>query len=59
MIQIRNDVFETNGSILWNDETADEECEYGKRWRCWDKRPTEEQRKAVAWETPKEEDDAE
>lgn len=24
--------------------------EYGKTWRCWNKRPTNEQRKAVAWE---------
>lgn len=23
---------------------------YGQIWRCWDKRPTEEQRKAVKWE---------
>lgn len=23
---------------------------YGKRWRCWTKRPTEDQRKAVKWE---------
>ena len=24
--------------------------EYGKTWRCWNKRPTDEQRKAAAWE---------
>lgn len=23
---------------------------YGKRWRCWTQRPTDEQRKAVKWE---------
>ena len=23
---------------------------YGKRWRCWDIRPTDEQRKAVKWD---------
>ena len=23
---------------------------YGKLWRCWSARPTEEQRKAVAWD---------
>ena len=23
---------------------------YGKRWRCWTKRPAEDQRKAVKWE---------
>lgn len=27
------------------------DCEnYGKRWRCWTKRPTKDQRKAVKWE---------
>ena len=24
--------------------------EYGKTWRCWSARPTEEQRKAVKWD---------
>jgi len=27
-----------------------EYSEYGKSWRCWDKRPTDEQRHAVKWE---------
>lgn len=27
--------------------------DYGDRWRAWSARPTEEQRKAVAWEPPK------
>lgn len=27
---------------------GDEDC--GKRWRCWNKRPTDEQRKAVEWD---------
>lgn len=26
-----------------------EYSEYGKSWRCWNKRPTDEQRKAVKW----------
>ena len=26
-----------------------EYSEYGKSWRCWDKRPTDEQRQAVKW----------
>ena len=26
-----------------------EYSEYGKSWRCWDKRPFDEQRKAVKW----------
>lgn len=24
-------------------------CEYGRTWRCWTSRPTEEQREAVKW----------
>lgn len=27
-----------------------EYSEYGRSWRCWDKRPTDEQRQAVSWE---------
>lgn len=27
-----------------------ESDEYGKTWRCWSARPTEEQRKAVKWD---------
>lgn len=27
---------------------------YGKLWRCWSARPTEEQRKAAKWDPPKE-----
>ena len=27
-----------------------EYSEYGKSWRCWDKRPTDEQRQAVTWD---------
>lgn len=27
---------------------------YGKDWRCWTSRPTDEQRKATPWEPPKE-----
>lgn len=27
-----------------------EYSEYGRSWRCWDRRPLEEQRKAVKWE---------
>ena len=33
--------------------------DYGKWWRCWTSRPTEEQRQNTPWEPPKEEDDAE
>lgn len=27
-----------------------EYSEYGRSWRCWDRRPSEEQRNAVKWE---------
>ena len=27
---------------------------YGKRWRCWTSRPTDEQRAVTPWEPPKE-----
>ena len=27
-----------------------EYSEYSKSWRCWDKRPTDEQRQAVKWD---------
>lgn len=30
---------------------------YGKTWRCWTARPTDEQRKAVKWNDPGEEDE--
>lgn len=29
---------------------------YGKTWRCWSARPTDEQRKAVKWDEPPKED---
>lgn len=33
-----------------------ESCDYGKTWRCWTARPTDEQREATPWnEPPKEE----
>ena len=36
--------------VAWNDATFDRKDYYGKTWRCWTARPTEEQRKAVKWE---------
>jgi hypothetical protein len=35
--------------IGWEDLTIDQLCKYGETWRCWSARPTDEQRKAVAW----------
>ena len=26
-------------------------CDYGKTWRCWAEKPTEEERKAAEWES--------
>lgn len=31
-------------------------CDYGKTWRCWNTRPTDEQRKATPWNEPPKED---
>lgn len=46
-----------NGGIVMLDSaTWDEgfifvvDSEYGKTWRCWTQRPTDEQREAVKWE---------
>jgi hypothetical protein len=27
-----------------------EKCKYGKTWRCWAEKPTEEEREAAEWE---------
>lgn len=47
-----------NGGIVMLDSaTWDEgfifvvDSEYGKKWRCWTQRPTDEQREAVKWDT--------
>lgn len=37
-------LYVSNGIVGVNPST------YGKTWRCWDKRPTEEERKAVKWD---------
>lgn len=36
--------------IGWEDLTIDQLCKYGKKWRCWTSRPSDEQRKAAAWD---------
>lgn len=36
---------EPNGRVVWY--RLDD---YGRKWRCWTARPTDEQRKAVEWE---------
>ena len=36
-------------SITWARQTMGDSG-YGKTWRCWTSRPTEEQREAVKWE---------
>lgn len=47
-----------NGGIVMLDSVAWDEgfifvvdSEYGKTWRCWTQRPTDEQREAAAWTT--------
>ena len=38
-------------TFVWQFGTFSLESEdYGKKWQCWSARPTDEQRKAVAWE---------
>lgn len=37
-------------SITWARQTMGDSG-YGKTWRCWTSRPTDEQREATAWET--------
>lgn len=34
-----------------NDDIANDDVnEYGKTWRCWERKPTEEERSAAGWE---------
>lgn len=39
---------EPSGRVVWYRLE-----DYGTKWRCWDKRPTEEQREAVPWNLAK------
>ena len=41
----RTRVYFTGKSVMSLFENAD----YGRQWRCWTSRPTEEQRKAIPW----------
>ena len=48
--------FSTEGKLIWNEGSWWSELisclmlNYGKTWRCWTSRPTDEQREAVKWE---------
>lgn len=37
-------------NISWLGEKRNYLSEYGKTWRCWSSRPTDEQREAVQWQ---------
>lgn len=37
-------------SAVWAEDQTWQREFYGKEWRCWTSRPTEEQSKAVKWE---------
>lgn len=37
-------------NISWLGEKRNYLSEYGKTWRCWSARPTDEQREAVPWD---------
>lgn len=61
VVEFREDEYVTRclidrmGSVIvaaWNCEAMDLqfECDYGKTWRCWPRRPTEEERKAAEWD---------
>ena len=48
-------IIDQMGSVVvaaWNCEAIDLmlEHDYGKTWRCWPRRPTEEERKAAEWD---------
>lgn len=36
--------------IGWDVRIEEKKWEYGKTWRCWAEKPTEEERKAAEWE---------
>ena len=36
--------------IEWEDSTTDQRCKYGKKWRCWTARPSEQQMRDTKWE---------
>lgn len=38
-------------NISWLGKERNYQDEYGKTWRCWSARPTDEQREAVPWNT--------
>lgn len=39
-----------DGAFDWCADVEIEQDDYGKRWRYWDKRPTNEKREATPWE---------
>lgn len=41
--------------IEWEDSTTDPLCKYGKIWRCWTSRPSEQQMRDTKWEGEKDE----
>ena len=36
--------------IIWSDGTESNLDRYGKTWRCWPRKPTDEEREAYGWE---------
>ena len=36
--------------IIWSDGTESNLDRYGKTWRCWPRKPTDEEREAAGWE---------
>jgi hypothetical protein len=52
-IEVKNGGIVMLDSEMWDDGfTFSTDEEYGKTWRCWTSRPTDEQRKETQWSEP-------
>ena len=50
-VEVKNGRIFMLDSIAWDEGyIVNSDDDYGKEWRCWNSRPTDEQRKAVKWE---------
>lgn len=49
-VEVKNGGIVMLDSILWDEGfTFNSDSDYGKTWRCWTARPTDEQREAIPW----------
>ena len=50
-VEVKNGGILMLDSVMWDDGfTFSTDKEYGKTWRCWTSRPTDEQREKVKWD---------